>query len=209
MTTFVSGCKGTGCVERRKTYDYYNRLQVVRSQLTTSDPALGAHDCVVYNYYSGVANPTTCTATPSQATSGDNGNAMGYFFQDSTASPTPIVGHTASYTYDALNRLTSSIATGLQTHNLTFSYTADGSDGRYGNMNCSGSPGCTVAMSFNAANNHISNAGFTYDAAGNLTQDGTGFGTHTYQWDAENRLKSVDGGTTVSYTYNALGQRVE
>ncbi len=34
-------------------------------------------------------------------------------------------------------------------------------------------------------------------------------GTHTYQWDGENRLKSVDNGTTVSYTYNALGRRVE
>ncbi|MCJ7503877.1 MAG: RHS repeat-associated core domain-containing protein [Acidobacteriia bacterium] len=45
--------------------------------------------------------------------------------------------------------------------------------------------------------------------AGNTTQDGTGVGTHTYQWDAEGRLKSVDDGTTASYVYNALGQRVE
>ena len=46
---------------------------------------------------------------------------------------------------------------------------------------------------------------FTYDAGGNLTGDGT----HTYPWDAENRLQSVDNGTTVSFVYNALGQRVE
>ena len=32
-----------------------------------------------------------------------------------------------------------------------------------------------------------------YDAAGNLTQDGTGVGTHTFQWDGEGRLVSVDG----------------
>ena len=44
--------------------------------------------------------------------------------------------------------------------------------------------------------------------AGNLLQDGTGVGTHTYQWDAENRLKSVDVGATASYAYNALGLRV-
>ncbi len=63
--------------------------------------------------------------------------------------------------------------------------------------------------SFSATTNRISNAFFTYDAAGNLTKDGKGAGTHTYQWDAENRLKSVDTGSTASYTYNALGQRVE
>ena len=47
----------------------------------------------------------------------------------------------------------------------------------------------------------------TYDAAGNMTGDGTGTGTHTYAWDAEGRLKSVDGGATATFTYNALGQR--
>src|SRR5438309_1129459 len=30
---------------------------------------------------------------------------------------------------------------------------------------------------------------------------------HTYAWDAEGRLKSVDNGATASFTYNALGQR--
>ncbi len=37
----------------------------------------------------------------------------------------------------------------------------------------------------------------------------TNDGTHTYQWDGEGQLKSVDSGTTARYTYNALGQRVE
>jgi uncharacterized protein RhaS with RHS repeats len=44
-----------------------------------------------------------------------------------------------------------------------------------------------------------------------MTSDGTGVGAHTYRWDAEGRLTSV-GGTgcsAASYTYNALGQRVE
>ncbi len=48
-----------------------------------------------------------------------------------------------------------------------------------------------------------------YDDAGNLTQNGTAPGQHTFQWDAENRLSSVDNGTTATYTYNAFGQRVE
>ncbi len=53
--------------------------------------------------------------------------------------------------------------------------------------------------------NRVKHSGFTYQATGELTGDGT----HTYQWDAEARLQSVDNGSTASYTYNALGQRVE
>jgi YD repeat-containing protein len=52
---------------------------------------------------------------------------------------------------------------------------------------------------------------------GDPLQRGTGFGTHTYQWDAEGRMVSVDGVAgqacqstwTACYVYNALGQRVE
>ena len=48
-----------------------------------------------------------------------------------------------------------------------------------------------------------------YGAAGNLTADGT----HTYTWDGEGRLLSVDGTAgcggsfTVCYAYNVFGQR--
>jgi RHS repeat-associated protein len=59
--------------------------------------------------------------------------------------------------------------------------------------------------SFNSSTNQISNSGYTYDASGDLTNDGT----HTYQYDAEGRLISVDSGSTASYVYNALGERVE
>jgi len=50
-----------------------------------------------------------------------------------------------------------------------------------------------------------------YDAAGNLLNDGTAFGSHSYTWDAENRLTTVSlsGTLQATYTYNALGQRVE
>ena len=36
----------------------------------------------------------------------------------------------------------------------------------------------------------------TYDAAGNLLQDGTGTGAHTYTWDAE-RVATVSAFLTV------------
>ncbi|MDH4188238.1 MAG: RHS repeat-associated core domain-containing protein, partial [Nitrospira sp.] len=44
----------------------------------------------------------------------------------------------------------------------------------------------------------------TYDANGNLTNDGV----NTYQWDARNRLIGMSGGTTASFRYDALGRRV-
>ena len=46
--------------------------------------------------------------------------------------------------------------------------------------------------------------GFAYDAAGNLTQAP---GSRSYAYDSENRLSSVNGGST-SYYYDANGQRL-
>jgi hypothetical protein len=37
----------------------------------------------------------------------------------------------------------------------------------------------------------------------------TSEGNNTYQWDAEGRMVSVNGGSTWSATYNAFGQRVD
>ncbi|WP_198174880.1 RHS repeat-associated core domain-containing protein [Spirosoma arboris] len=50
-----------------------------------------------------------------------------------------------------------------------------------------------------------SNAPPTYDKNGNLVSDGS----NTYEYDPENRLLSIQNGTTkVAYTYDALGRRV-
>src|SRR5487761_175013 len=101
-------------------------------------------------------------------------------------------------------RLASSVATGSSTHNLTYSYD------RYGNMTCvtnQQTNGPCPNWVYNTSTNQLNVTGYTYDASGNQTADGTG--QHTYQWDAENRLKSIDSGSTATYTYNALGQRVE
>ncbi|MFZ0964575.1 MAG: RHS repeat-associated core domain-containing protein, partial [Terriglobia bacterium] len=37
----------------------------------------------------------------------------------------------------------------------------------------------------------------------------TGDGTHSYMWDAEGRLTAVDGGSTASMAYNALGRMAQ
>jgi len=102
-------------------------------------------------------------------------------------------------TFDNVNRLATSVPTGSSRHNLTFTTTGTGTWPAWR----------TGSFRFNTAIDRISNTGYTSDAAGTLTADGTGNGTHTYQWDAENRMTSIDGGATTSYTYNALGQRVE
>ncbi len=68
-------------------------------------------------------------------------------------------------------------------------------------------------VSVNAKNQLVDpvNNIYHYDAAGNLTSDGS----HSYTYDAENRLIQVDGtpGTcstaTACYVYDALGRRVE
>ncbi len=182
------------------TYTYNNRLQPVEIQLQGwLSGSWSTYGCLVYNYYSGMGNPTSCAA-PGSPPAGDydNGNVMGYFFQD-TANPS--LGHTTTYTYDYLNRLASSVATGSATHNLAFTYD------RYGNMACTQNAqtnGLCPQWTYDATTNRINTSGFSYDAAGDLTGDGT----HTYQWDPEGRLKSLDNYTKV-YTYNALRWRVE
>ncbi len=44
-----------------------------------------------------------------------------------------------------------------------------------------------------------------YSASGDLTDNST----HSYQYDAEGRLISVDNGSTATYLYNSFGERVE
>ena len=68
-------------------------------------------------------------------------------------------------------------------------------------LNASTSGPCPTWTFTNA--NQIS--GDSYDAAGDLTNDGS----RTYQYDAEQRPISVGNGSAASYTYNALGQRVQ
>jgi RHS repeat-associated protein len=122
---------------------------------------------------------------------------MGYWYLDNTNSS---LSHTATYSYDGVNRLSTAVATGNSTYNLTFGYDA------YGNMACETkgqTNGPCPNWTFNG-NNQINTSGFSYDAAGHLTADGT----HTYQWDGEGRMSQIDGGATQTWAYNALGQWV-
>jgi len=99
-----------------------------------------------------------------------------------------------TYTYDDFNRLLSANAT-----SQPYTYDYD----RFGNRWHQNGPHSS-SLGFDANNRIVSGSGVTYDAAGNVTADGS----HTYTYDAENRLTTVDGGTTAQYVYDANGQRV-
>jgi RHS repeat-associated protein len=202
ISTLADGCTGTGCAGLLETYNYNRRLQMDMVELGTGSNR-SSQWCMVYNYYS-TSPPGSCTP-PGSAVSGNNGNVRSLHDFDSMYSAN---AHTSVYTYDAVNRLTS--ATGAANWQQSYSYD------RFGNGGCSsGSAPCT-RLTFNTSTNRIatingSSSGIGFDNAGNLLGNGTGTGSETYTWDAENRVTSVSvqSITTVQYTYNALGQRVQ
>ena len=134
----------------------------------------------------------------------NNGNVMSIANNNVTA-------RTQTFTYDTLNRLASghSAATsGANCWGLSYSYD------RYGNMTSSVLPGYTgtgcseTAFAIAAdAHNHLNAAPYSYDAAGNMTHDGA----NGYTYDAQSQMTTVAplGGGTVTYYYNAQGQRVQ
>jgi hypothetical protein len=103
------------------------------------------------------------------------------------------LSYTQTIAYDALNRLTTAQENGGSSWSQTNAYD------RYGNrwVNLGGS---SQSLYFNTTDNRIT--GGAYDAAGNLLNDGS----HVYTYDAENKIKTVDG--VSAYIYDGEGQRV-
>ena len=102
---------------------------------------------------------------------------------------------TQSFTYDPLNRL---LTAGDQTH-WSNSYVYDA----WGNL-YQKNPGTLPGEGLSKVpdtNNHLS--GMTYDAGGNVTNDGLG---GVFVFDGENRIKTAG---SVTYTYDADGRRVQ
>ena len=64
--------------------------------------------------------------------------------------------------------------------------------------------GYSFNPTINPANNHITTSGYTYDAAGNMTNDSF----HTYTYDAEGNVTQVDGGSTAQYVYDVFNRRI-
>jgi YD repeat-containing protein len=71
--------------------------------------------------------------------------------------------------------------------------------------------GLCTSVGYNSDNQltTVGGASLAYDAVGNLMQDNSSAPAHSYQWDGEGRVTSVDSGSTWSFTYNAVGDRVQ
>jgi len=129
-------------------------------------------------------NPTSIASiTYNYGTTSNNGNLL------STSYSGGGLSYTQTFGYDSLNRLTTS--------SESASWSQTNSYDRYGNRAIVG-----AALTFNAANNRIATAGYTYDAVGNLTHDST----QAFTYDAENKISKVD--NVAAYVYDGEGQRV-
>lgn len=127
--------------------------------------------------------------TYSYGTTGNNGNVQSITYAGGGLS------YTQSFTYDALNRL----ATAQE--NSGSNWSQMNVYDRYGNRQIDYGSG-NYNLAFSASTNRITTSGFSYDSAGNLTNDTI----HAYTFDAENKINKVDNVT--AYVYDGEGQRV-
>jgi RHS repeat-associated protein len=173
------------------TNSFNDRLQPIL--LSAASPT-GTVFSECFDFHLGVAvNTAPCSFSASSA--GDNGNVFQVVNnRDNTRSQ--------NFTYDSLNRIASAYSTGTQwgeTFNLD----------SWGNLtNESAMTGKTMHEGLNTSagtNNRLT--GFGYDAAGNMTSNGS----TSYVYDAENRLIWTSGFWTSGYRYlyDGDGQRVE
>jgi RHS repeat-associated protein len=117
-------------------------------------------------------------------------------------------GINLAYSYDNDSRVTAMTWTlgATQVRNLTYSYDADGGiTSKGGSLPLTNLPNAATGNTFNADNAMTGFNGqtLTYDANGNLLNDGT----NTYTWDARDHLNTISGPTPASFVYDALGRR--
>jgi RHS repeat-associated protein len=126
------------------------------------------------------------------------GNTMTYTPNSGLSAANDSVNGNWSYGYDALSRIASASKSG----GASLSFDIDRNANRW-HQNPSGQG---AQLSFDSSTNHVASGnGVTYDAAGNVINDGT----HSYTYDAEYRITKVDGGTTATYLYDAFGRRAQ
>jgi RHS repeat-associated protein len=111
------------------------------------------------------------------------------------------VNGTWNYTFDDFNRLLTAQqvnSSNAVINGLSWSYDRYGN--RWSQNNTAGSV-LSDTISYNTATNQAT-VNLTYDDAGNVLNDSS----HTYTYDAENRIATVNG--AISYIYDAEGRRV-
>jgi RHS repeat-associated protein len=162
----------------------------------------------------------TVVGQPTVSYSWDNADRLTGITQGSTSIPiaydnadrrttlTLPNGIILAYTHDADSHVTGMTWTlaGNPVGDLEYGYDADGRViQKTGSLAQTNLPQPVTGNTFNAANEMTSFNGtaLTYDANGNLTNDGT----NTYTWDARNHLVAIAGGNTASFAYDADGRR--
>ena len=187
--------------ERFFTYDALGRIQNVsvdHKQNGVTTPLYTRN----YNYYT--SGNTTTGRIVGESVSGQGVNyGWGYTYDENgnISSVTDSGNTTTTYTYDALNQLTSA-ADGTN----TYAYTYD----RGGNILSKTVNGITVNYLYNNANwgdllTGYAGQTFTYDAIGNpLTyRDGMSF-----SWNGRELIYGSVNGTSIAYSYNSDGIRM-
>ena len=117
-------------------------------------------------------------------------------------------GVTVDYGYDAASQINSlTYELGVTTlGDLTYTYDLNGNRTLVGGSWArTGLPTALASATYDAANQIATWAGtsLTYDANGNLTNDGT----KTYTWNARNQLSGLSGGVSASFQYDGFGRR--
>jgi len=125
--------------------------------------------------------------------------------------------YSQTYQYDALNRLTYGVEHNNGTLNdsnrawyQTFTYDRWGNramtaGSTSSNLNQGGTP--LGSSDFSSSTNRISKTGYSYDNAGNLTNEPS---SKTYEYDGENKMKKATvSGADNYYWYDADGRRVK
>jgi len=149
--------------------------------------------------------------SPGQVAQGALTVGLGYDHANRRTSLSYPNGTNTSYTYDVASRLTNinHLGPGGIIEALTYQYDAAGNRTSLIRNNAAASllPAAVASASYDAANEQTAFAGatLTYDANGNLTNDGV----NSYQWDARNRLIGMSGGITASFNYDVLGRRTQ
>jgi RHS repeat-associated protein len=184
-----------------ETYGYdANRMQLTSQVATQSGGPTGGLMNLTYSYQ----------AAAGQMGAGSTaGNAGQLTSVSGTIGGVP---ESAAYTYDNLGRLvTSNQTSNTVSAQRRFAYDRWGNRTGMWDAVSGGNQIQSIALqqSGGAPTNQIasvtsgSTVNYVYDAAGNVTNDGV----HTYQYDSENRIVSVDGGSTGSYAYDNQNRR--
>jgi hypothetical protein len=174
LASAVHGQVNGGFAGVTESYTYNNRLQMATHSASSSNGSV-LNESYSYDLGGGANNGNIASITNNLDTT-----------------------RTQLFSYDNLNRLAtaqSQATSGTNCWGNSYGYD------RYDNLLNMTVTQCTAQNLNVTVNNNNQIVGFTYDAAGNLTNDGA----LTYSWDGENRLKST---AATNYTWDGTNMRV-